>query len=478
MAQFALKNCARTLPTFYEVDFVNDVIIKAENLSKVYKIYEKNIDRIKDAFHFLNRSYGKDFYALRDVSFEIRRGENVGLVGKNGAGKSTLLKIITGVLTPSSGTLQVKGKIASLLELGAGFNPDMSGVENIYMNGLLMGYDRAEMDKKIEDIIAFADIGDFIQQPVKTYSSGMFARLAFSVNAFVEPDILIVDEALSVGDAFFQSKCMDKMKTMIDGGVTVLFVSHDLFAVKNLCQRAFWIESGKIKMDATANEVVEDYRNSIFNLRNELATNEHSTDNEITKEIRSTSKNSGKKINLPISQENLNLNREIFEKNAAYQRMQNGRANFENIQLLNLDGMPISEVIFGQEVVLRMVIKFNEDTPALLIGYHIRNLNGVDLIYNDSRFSDTKAIFDAKANEIYVVDWKFKVELRQELYNFACSMSVPIEETLDSPNLCDYVPLALQFNVICPNKYCSMPGGYVHWHNDMEITKFKSNSEG
>ena len=243
---------------------MSDVIIKAENLSKVYKIYDKNIDRLKEVFNPFKKRYGRDFYALRDVSFEIRRGENLGLVGKNGAGKSTLLKIITGVLTPSGGTLQVKGKIASLLELGAGFNPEMSGVENIYMTGLLMGYSREQMDAKVNDIISFADIGDFINQPVKAYSSGMFARLAFAVNAFVEPDILIVDEALSVGDAFFQSKCMDKMRSMIDGGVTVIFVSHDLLAVKNLCNRAFLVEAGQIKMDAPANEVIDAYTNSIL----------------------------------------------------------------------------------------------------------------------------------------------------------------------------------------------------------------------
>ena len=452
---------------------MSDVVIKAENLSKAYKIYEKDIDRVKEALNPFHKRYSKDFYALRDVSFEIRRGENVGLIGKNGAGKSTLLKIITGVLTPSSGTLKVRGKIASLLELGAGFNPDMTGIENIYMNGLLMGYSRAEMDSKVDDIVSFADIGDFIRQPVKTYSSGMFARLAFSVNAFVEPDILIVDEALSVGDAFFQSKCMDKMRAMIDSGVTVLFVSHDTFAVKNLCQRAFLIEAGKILMDAPANDVVEAYRDSILKLRHELTGGENLAGKAVSNELRHASKFSAdnKKISIPVTEENLKLNQEIFDKNSAYQRLQNGRANFVNVQLLDLNGEPLFEVIFGQEVILRMVIKFNEDIECLAMGYHIRNTNGVDLVYTDSRFSDVKAIFDAKRGDIYVVDWQFKMELRQELYNFACSISTPVEESLDSPDLCDFVPLALQFKVVSPNKFLSLAGGYVHWHNDMEIKK-------
>ena len=210
-------------------------------------------------------------------------------------------------------------------------------------------------------------------------------------------------------------------------------------------------------------------------MRHELTGGQSTAVADIVQEMKNSSKKSADgKINLPATAESIKLNQELFAKNAAYQRVQNGAASFENVQLLNLDGEPVFEVIFGQEVVSRMVIKFNEDVPALGIGYHIRNLNGVDLVYNDSRFSDVKAIFDAKKDEIYIVDWRFKVELRQELYNFACSISIPIEESLDSPDLCDFVPLALQFKVISPNKYLSLPGGYVHWHNDMEISKLKT----
>ena len=452
---------------------MDDIVIKAEHLSKIYKIYEKNIDRLKEAFHPFHKRYSKDFFALQDVSFEIRRGENVGLVGKNGAGKSTLLKMITGVLTPSGGTLQVKGRIASLLELGAGFNPDMTGIENIYMNGLLMGQSRAEMDNKIDDIVAFADIGDFVKQPVKTYSSGMFARLAFAVNAFLEPDILIIDEALSVGDSFFQSKCMDKMRQMIDSGVTVLFVSHDTYAVKNLCERAFYLQAGKLIMDAPAKEVIEVYRNEIIKMRRELIGEDADKVAALIEEAKLSQDDDEISIDIPIDAGSLSRGREVFEKNATYNRVNDGRAEIINVQLMNLDGEIISDVIFAQEVILRMVIQFHQNIECLGMGYHIRNATGIDLIYNDSRFSKTKAIFDGKRGEIYVVDWKFKVELRQEMYDIACVISTPIDDRLLDAHVCDYVPCALQCNVISPDAYTTMVGGYVHWHNDLKIQRVK-----
>ena len=237
----------------------NELMIEIHDLTKVYKMYDKPIDRLKESLSITHKQYSKDFYALDNINLEIRRGENIGIIGTNGAGKSTLLKIITGVLSPTSGTVKVNGKISALLELGAGFNPEYTGLENIYLNGTMMGYTREEVDTKVDGILQFADIGDFIHQPVKTYSSGMFARLAFAVAINVEPEILIVDEALSVGDVRFQMKCMNKMKEMMAGGTTVLFVSHDTNAIKRFCSRAIWLNHGTMIADGDVNVVTDRY---------------------------------------------------------------------------------------------------------------------------------------------------------------------------------------------------------------------------
>ncbi len=238
---------------------MEDIAIKVENLSKVYKLYEKPIDRLKESINPLRKKYHKDFYALKDLSFEVKKGETIGIIGKNGSGKSTLLKIITGVLTPSSGSVQVNGKISALLELGAGFNPEYTGIENIYLNGTIMGFSKSEIESKLQDILQFADIGDFVYQPVKTYSSGMFARLAFALAISVDPDILIVDEALAVGDMAFQNKCFNKILGLMEKGKTVLFVSHSLSAIRLLCNRTIWINDGEILYFDETDTVTEIY---------------------------------------------------------------------------------------------------------------------------------------------------------------------------------------------------------------------------
>lgn len=241
------------------MEIIMEYSIEVENLSKVYKLYDKPSDRLKEALSPVKKCYHKDFYALRDLNFKIKPGETVGFVGKNGSGKSTLLKLLTEVLTPTEGSLKINGKVSALLELGAGFNNEYTGMENIYLNGTIMGYSREEMDKRVDDIVKFADIGEYINQPVKTYSSGMFVRLAFAVAINVEPDILIVDEALAVGDVRFQLKCMDKFLEFKEKGITILYVSHDINSIKRFCTRAIWINEGHLEADGDVDLITDKY---------------------------------------------------------------------------------------------------------------------------------------------------------------------------------------------------------------------------
>ena len=234
-------------------------IIEMNHVTKIYQLYNHPMDRLKEGLSLTHRSYHRDHTVLEDFNLAIQRGESVGFIGRNGAGKSTLLKLITGVLSPNSGTIETRGKVAALLELGAGFNMEYTGRQNIYLNGKMMGYSRTQMQNRVDPIIEFADIGDFIDQPVKTYSSGMFARLAFAVSINVSPDILIVDEVLSVGDTRFQMKCIDKMKELKESGTTILFVSHTLEQIKRFCSRAVWMKDGHIEMDGEASEVIDVY---------------------------------------------------------------------------------------------------------------------------------------------------------------------------------------------------------------------------
>ncbi len=247
---------------------MNDIVIKAHNLSKKYHLYNDPIDRLKEALHPLRKKYFHDFYALKDLNFEIKKGETIGIIGKNGSGKSTLLKILTGVLTPSAGSYRVKGKISSLLELGAGFNPELSGLENVYFNATILGRTKKEIDSQLDEILKFADIGDFIHQPVKTYSSGMAVRLAFAVAVNVDPDILIIDEALAVGDMTFQKKCMEKIDNFKESGKTIIFCSHDMHAVNALCDRAIWLKDGMIADIGKSEVVISSYVSWMTNIAN------------------------------------------------------------------------------------------------------------------------------------------------------------------------------------------------------------------
>lgn len=247
----------------------DNIAIKINNLSKHYKLYDNHTDRFKEALHPFRKIYHKNYKALDNINFEIKKGEAVGIIGRNGAGKSTLLKIITGVLTQTNGEVQVNGRIASLLELGAGFNPELTGYENIYFNASLLGLTDNEIDSKIDSIISFADIGEYIYQPVKTYSSGMFVRLAFAVISHVDADILIIDEALAVGDALFVQKCMSFIRNFIKDK-TLLFVSHDNSAVIDLCSKAIYLDKGIVKYQGVSKDVCDSYIHSILQINNNI----------------------------------------------------------------------------------------------------------------------------------------------------------------------------------------------------------------
>ena len=236
-----------------------EVVIRVENLSKCYQIYDRPQDRLKQTLWRGRKRFYREFWALKDVSFEVSKGETVGIIGRNGSGKSTLLQLIVGTLNPTEGGVTANGRVAALLELGSGFNPDFTGRENVYLNGAILGLSRSDIDARIEAITDFADIGDFIDQPVKTYSSGMMVRLAFSVSINVDPDILVVDEALAVGDMGFQLKCLEQLERLTKSGITMLFVSHDIGTIKAFCSRAIYLVDGRMKACGSASDMVELY---------------------------------------------------------------------------------------------------------------------------------------------------------------------------------------------------------------------------
>lgn len=369
----------------------NDIAIKIENLSKVYKIFDKPIDRMKEALHPFHKRYSKDFYALKDISFTLKKGETLGIIGKNGAGKSTLLKIITGVLTPSSGKVQVNGRIASLLELGAGFNPEMTGIENIYMNGTIMGYNKEEMDKKLDSIISFADIGDFINQPVKMYSSGMFARLAFAVNAFIEPDILIVDEALSVGDIEFQNKCYKKFEELRNKGITILFVTHDINAILKFCNVAFLMEKGTLIGIGTSKDIVDLYKKRL----GEKVQTDLNKQHEKKENIKNIHEDKGK------WKDRFKINKNLLEY---------GDKDIEIIDFAIFDNdNKITTVINSSQTInIKIKVKINKNVKEPIFAFSIKDLKGMEILGSNTYITKTE-VGELNSGEIILINFKQEI---------------------------------------------------------------------
>jgi teichoic acid transport system ATP-binding protein len=371
---------------------MSTVSVKAHNLSKLYHLYPKAIDRLKEALHPLRKQYHHDFFALKNISFEINKGETFGIIGRNGAGKSTLLKILTGVLTQTNGEIFVNGKISALLELGAGFNPEMTGMENVFFSGTIMGFEPEEMSEKLDDILAFADIGEFIDQPVKTYSSGMFARLAFAIAANVDPDILIVDEALAVGDFNFQAKCFARFKEFQERGKTIIFVSHDLNSVITYCTKAMLIEKGEHIISGTPKEVVDAYKRILVGLPYDAKT-----EDTPSKQIENLHSSLDMKKNFNINKDATNYG--------------NGSADIIDYGIFDKKGNPSQKVITGEEITIAMTVRINNTIENPIFACTIKDVKGLDITGSNTLFENVTT-GELQTGSLQYIEFKFKNQLK------------------------------------------------------------------
>lgn len=381
-----------------------DSVIEIKNISKIYNLYNKPSDRLKEAL-FARQSRHTEFAALNNVSFNVNKGEILGIIGKNGSGKSTILKIITSVLTPTSGECIVKGKIAALLELGAGFNMEYTGIENIYLNGQMIGFSKDEMDKKLQDIIDFADIGEHIYQPVKTYSSGMFARLAFSVAISVDPDILIVDEALSVGDVFFQNKCYRRFEEFRERGKTILFVTHDMGSVIRYCNRCVLLNAGKKVAEGKPQEMVDLYKRIMVGQWNE---NEESSD-----EASSIQTSNVKNDQLWKDQISTNPDIEVYG---------DGRADIIDFGIFSDTGDIGNNVYKGDYYSVKMKVRINEDNLNPIFAFKLRDIKGTELTGTNTMLEDIDTS-QCKKGDIVTITFRQKQYLQpgQYLVSLGCT---------------------------------------------------------
>ena len=323
-----------------------EVAIEVRNLNKVYKLYDKPSDRFKEALRLTKKEY-KEHYALRDVDMSIYQGETVGIIGTNGSGKSTILKIITGVLNPTSGHVQVNGRISALLELGAGFDMEYNGIENVYLNGTMIGFSEEEIEAKLPEILEFADIGDYVYQPVKTYSSGMFVRLAFAVAINIDPEILIVDEALSVGDVFFQAKCYRKFEEFKEKGKTILFVSHDLSSISKYCDRVYLLNQGELLGEGTPKKMIDAYKQVLVGQYEETDQG-HTAEGEAGQ------------------------NPELLEYGTH-------QAEIQEVYIQDERGVRANAIMKGSIFSIHMKVAFHEHIPAPIFAYSIKNVIGVEI---------------------------------------------------------------------------------------------------
>jgi len=393
---------------------MTDIAIRVQNLSKCYHIYDTPRDRLKQfvaprlqrLIWQKPKQYFREFWALKNVSCEIKKGETVGIIGRNGSGKSTLLQMICGTLNPSSGSIQTNGRIAALLELGSGFNPEFSGRENVYMNAAVLGLSNKEIDDRFDDIIAFADIGDFIEQPVKTYSSGMAVRLAFAVIAHVDADILVVDEALSVGDAYFSQKCMRFLRNFMKTG-TVLFVTHDSGAIVNLCNKAIWLNHGQIAETGEPKEVVKHYLANLCDTSDETMSNEFSAIANMQEDLVMYRDMRESMINASTLRNDI----EIFEFDPDQADFGTGKAKILSVRLLDQNDVPLSWVVGGEDVIMEIRCLAKADIPRPIIGFQFKDRLGQVVFCDNSYLVYQNTPFFVDAETQIVARFEFRLPI-------------------------------------------------------------------
>lgn len=365
----------------------SEIAIKLQGISKCFHIYDKPHHRLMQGLLGGRRQYFKEFWALKDISFEIKKGETIGVIGRNGSGKSTLLQIICGTLTPTTGNMEVNGRVAALLELGAGFNPEFTGRENVYMNASIFGLSRKEIDARFDKIAAFADIGEFIEQTVKTYSSGMYVRLAFAVIAHVDADILVIDEALSVGDAFFTQKCMRFLRNFMKTG-TVLFVSHDTASIKNLCNYAVWLEKGQMIQEGTPKEVCELYLEAFYEAQQGKGS---TTKLKAFKKKDDSLALKDQRLEF-INASNLRNDLQVFKFNPEAASFGKGGAQIRDVSLLDENEHPLAWIVGGEKVILRIIVHASQNLDAPIVGFFVKDRLGQTL-FGDNTFLSYKDQF-------------------------------------------------------------------------------------
>nr|BFD66483.1 hypothetical protein HAGR004_15050 [Bdellovibrio sp. HAGR004] len=401
-----------------------DVAIKVQGLSKCFEIYETPRDRLKQfllprlrrVFGRSPRQYYREFWALKDVSFEVKKGETVGIVGRNGSGKSTLLQLICGTLSPTGGSVQTNGRIAALLELGSGFNPEFTGRENVFLSCALLGLSRDEVNEKFDEIVSFADIGDFIDQPVKTYSSGMYVRLAFAVNIVSQPDIMIVDEALAVGDMAFQAKCMTALTRIQEKGATVLFVSHDIGSIKSLCSRALYLECGEVKGFSKASDIAELY---IRVMREEMNHQNAMLAEPNGNAIMKPRECEGSKNTL------VEFKRSVeFERRVALFRYGTGSAKITFVEMLDTDGQPVVAADFNQEVQIKIYFESFCDTQ-ISANYYIQD-DKKNLILGAGMRLIGEKLLHCEPNGNYIVTYKTTLPLHEGTHSIQVQLTTPV----------------------------------------------------